>query len=95
MRTGISKKTELPEIIEPITTLHDEGKFIHIVTELPGMTEEKIRIEIDLEKTTVTIIAADSGKRYEKVIILPGEVVFSKKRFSDGALHLTMEKKGS
>ena len=83
------------EIIEPLTTLRNEGKFIHIMTKLPGIVEEKIRVDIDLEKTTITIIAADTSKIFRKVITLPGNVVFSKKQFSDGELHLVMEKKGS
>jgi HSP20 family molecular chaperone IbpA len=90
-----AKNTKQPDIIEPVTTLRDEGKLIHIVTKLPGIAEEKIRIDIDLEKTTITIIAADTTKMYKKVITLPGNVVFSNKRFSDGELHLIVEKKGS
>lgn len=82
-----------PEVIEPATTLHNEGKYIHIVTKLPGIPEEKIRIDIDVEKTTVTIIAADTTKMYKKIITLPGDVILTKKRFSDGELHLTVERK--
>jgi HSP20 family molecular chaperone IbpA len=90
-----AKNTKKEEFIEPVTTLRDEGKLIHIVTKLPGIAEEKIRIDIDLEKTTITIVAADTSKMYKKVITLPGNVVFSNKRFSDGELHLIVEKKGS
>jgi copper chaperone CopZ len=79
------KIVKQPDFIEPVTTLHDEGKLIHIVTKLPGIAEEKIRIDIDL----------DTSKMYKKVITLPGNVVFSNKRFSDGELHLVVEKKGS
>ncbi len=87
------KHTAKPEIIEPVTSLSNEGKFIHIVSKLPGIAEEKIKIDIDLEKTTITIVAADSTKMYKKIISLPGDVIFYKKRFSDGELHLTVEKK--
>jgi HSP20 family molecular chaperone IbpA len=90
-----TKTIKNPEIIEPITTFRDEGNLIYIVTKLPGIAEEKIRIDIDLEKTTITIVAADTTKMYKKVITLPGNVVFSNKRFSDGELLLTVEKKGS
>jgi HSP20 family molecular chaperone IbpA len=95
MQEEHAKNIKKPEIIEPDTTLRDDGKLIHIVTKLPGIAEEKIRINIDLEKTTITIIALDTTKVYKKVISLPGNVVFSKKRFSDGELHLIVEKKGS
>lgn len=84
-----------PEIIEPVTTLRNDGKFIHIVSKLPGIAEEKIKIDIDLEKTTITIIAANNTKIYKKMITLPFDVIFTKKRFSDGELHLTVEKKDS
>jgi HSP20 family molecular chaperone IbpA len=92
MQRGDSKNTDLREIMEPVTTLCDEGKFIHLTLELPGIAEEKIRI--DLEKTTITIVASDSSRRYKKEIFLPDEVIFAKKRFSDGKLSLTLEKKG-
>jgi HSP20 family molecular chaperone IbpA len=83
------------ETVEPVTTLRQDGKFIHIVSKLPGITEEKIKIDIDLEKTTITIVAADTNRVYKKIISLPGDVIFSRKRFSDGELHLTVEKKVS
>jgi HSP20 family molecular chaperone IbpA len=95
MQKEHTKTTKNPEIIEPVTTFRNEGNLIHIVTKLPGIAEEKIRIDIDLEKTTITIVAADTSKIYKKVITLPGNVVFRNKRFSDGELHLTVEKKGS
>jgi HSP20 family molecular chaperone IbpA len=95
MQKEHAKNVKQPDFIEPVTTLLDEGKLIYIVTKLPGIVEEKIRIDIDVEKTTITIVAADTSKKYKKVITLPGNVVFSNKRFSDGELHLTLEKKGS
>jgi HSP20 family molecular chaperone IbpA len=95
MQKENAKNVKQPDFIEPVTTLHNEGKLIHIVTKLPGIAEEKIRIDIDLEKTTITIVAVDTSKMYKKVITLPGDVVFSNKRFSDGELHLIVEKKGS
>jgi len=83
-----------PEIIEPVTTLRNDGKFIHIVSKLPGIAEEKIKIDIDLEKNMITIVAADSTRIYKKMITLPDDMIFRKKRFSDGELCLTVEKKG-
>jgi HSP20 family molecular chaperone IbpA len=91
MRTGDSDNTGPKETIEPATTFHDEGKFLRIFTELPGIDEEKIRI--DVEKTTVTVIASDAGKPVKKLITLPCEVSFCTKRFSGGVLELTLEKK--
>jgi HSP20 family molecular chaperone IbpA len=90
MRTGDSKKSRVIKSEEPATTFIDEGKFLRILAELPGIAEEKIKI--DLEKTTITIVASDTVKQYKKVIEIPCEVRFSKKRFSDGILELSLEK---
>jgi HSP20 family molecular chaperone IbpA len=87
--------TKKQDTVEPITSLHQEGKFFHIISKLPGIAEEKIKIDIDLEKTTITIFAADTHIAYKKIISLPGDVIFSNKRFSDGELHLIVEKKVS
>lgn len=92
MRTGNSKNTRPLKIIEPITTLFDEGKFLRILTELPGIAEEKIKIDLENTSTSVTICASDTVMQYKKVITIPCEVRFSKKRFSDGILELTLEK---
>ena len=92
MRTGNSKNTRLVKTTEPATTLFDEGKFLRILTELPGISEEKIKIYLENSSTAVTIIASDSVKQYKKVITIPCKVRFSKKRFSDGVLELTLEK---
>lgn len=87
------KKTDVPiATVEPATTLHDDGKFFRVITALPGVAEEKIRIDLENHATSVTIIAADTGIQYKKVITIPFEVRFSKKRFSDGILELTLEK---
>ena len=92
MRTGNSIDTGPIETFEPETTLVDEGKFLRILTELPGIAEEKIRIDLENSSTSVTIVANDTWKQYKKVIVIPCEVRFSKKRFSDGVLELTLEK---
>jgi len=95
MRTGTTKKNKNKKTIEPATTLFDEGKFLRIVTKLPDMAEEKIKIDLENSSTSVTIIASDTEKQYKKSISVPCEVRFSKKRFSDGVLELTLEKTNS
>ena len=93
MNTGNSNKIIPKKTIEPATTLFDDGKFLRILTELPGIAEEKIKIDLENHSTTVTIVAIDSAVQYKKIITIPCEVTFSKKRFSDGVLELTLEKK--
>ena len=90
MREENSKNIVFIETIEPVTTLLDEEKIVRIRSELPGIAEEKIRI--DLDKNSVTILASDATNQYKKVISLPFDVKFSKKRFSDGVLELVLEK---
>ena len=90
MQKNDSDDTGSSETIEPATTLIDEGKFLQILTELPGVNEKTI--SFDIEKASVTIAASDAGKPVKKLIILPCEVSFCVKRFSGGVLKLTLEK---
>ena len=95
MQKENSQMTRTIKTIEPATTMIDEGKFLRILTELPGVAEEKIKIDLENSSTSLTIIATDTVKQYKKVITIPCEVRFSKKRFSDGVLELTLEKNKS
>jgi HSP20 family molecular chaperone IbpA len=95
MQTGNSQNTRPIKTIEPTTTLIDEGKYLRILTELPGIAEEKIKIDLENQSTSVTIVASDTVFQYKKVITIPCEVRFSKKRFLNGVLELTLEKNGS
>lgn len=91
-RDGPTKKEDKPEkvTIEPVTDLFDEGGYLRIIAELPGMSEEKIRIA--LEKTTLVISASEKGRDYRKKILLPCAVTVGKKRYQNGILELTLEK---
>jgi len=94
MITADSENSRPIKTIEPVTTLLDEGKFFRILVQLPGIAEEKIKIDLEDNATTVIIVASGDEIHYEKVITLPLEVRFSKKRFSEGVLELTLEKNG-
>lgn len=78
--------------IEPVTTILEEGKFLRILTELPDIEEEKIRIDLENHPTLITILASDTTKKFTKEIALPYEIRFSKKRFSNGVLEIILEK---
>jgi HSP20 family molecular chaperone IbpA len=92
MGTEKLKNIQTLKIIEPVTTVFDEGKFLRIVAELPGIAEEKIKIDLENHSTSVTIVAVNTVKQFKRVITIPCEVRFYKKRFSDGVLELTLEK---
>jgi HSP20 family protein len=92
VRDGAGKKEEKPErtTIEPETDLFDEGGYLRIIAELPGINEEKIRVV--LEKNTLVISALDKERNYRKKILLPCDAIISKKRYLNGILELTLEK---
>jgi HSP20 family molecular chaperone IbpA len=92
MKTENSHGTDAIPTVEPVTKVIDDGKFLRILTELPGISEEKIKIALENKSTLITIHAMDTVKQYKKVITIPCEVRFSKKRFSDGILELILEK---
>jgi len=86
------KTTQPLKIIEPVTKVIEEGRFFRILTELPDIAEEKIKIDLENHATSVTIVAVNTVKEFKKVITIPCEVRFTKKRFSDGILEITLEK---
>jgi len=92
MKNGNSHDTGAIPTVEPVTKVIDEGKFLRILTELPDVSEERIKIDLENQSTSVTIHAMNTVKQYKKVITIPCEVRFSKKRFSDGILELILEK---
>jgi len=92
MGTTNSTKTDVIETVEPTTTVFDDGKFLHIHTELPDIPEERIKIDLENHSSSVTIAAADTIKQYKISLTVPCGVRFSKKRFSDGVLELVLEK---
>lgn len=92
MGTGNTNINKTLKIVEPVTTVIDEGRFLRILTELPGIEEKKIKIELENNSTSITIVAVNTVKQFKKVITIPCEVRFSKKKFSDGVLELTLEK---
>jgi len=92
MKKGKSHDSGAIPTVEPVTTVFDDGKFLRIRTELPGISEERIKIDLENQSTSVTIHAMNTVRQYKKVITIPCEVRFSKKRFSEGILELTLEK---
>jgi HSP20 family molecular chaperone IbpA len=92
MGTGNPEINKTMKTIEPVTKVIDEGQFLRIITELPGIEEQKIKIDLENHSTSVTIVAVNTVKQFKKVITIPCEVRFSKKKFSDGVLEITLEK---
>lgn len=78
--------------IEPVTTLFDERDFFRIRIELPGIAEERIKIDLENHSHLVTIIAFNSYIKYKKIIPIPCEFRFYKKQYLQETLELILEK---
>jgi HSP20 family molecular chaperone IbpA len=90
---GQKKAEERPEnkTIEPITDIFNEGDQLRVVIEMPGVTQEKIRIVFD--DRSLVISAKENAKRYKKEITLPWHGKVVKERFQNGILELVLEQK--
>lgn len=79
-------------ITEPSIRLIDEETYVRILTILPDIDEEKIRIDLENNALLVTITASGAKVQYQKKIVIPCNVRFLKKHFSDGVLEIILEK---
>ena len=80
------------EIREPIVDVFDEKDHILVVAELPGVPEDKIKIEV--EGDIMNLTASDTDKKYAKEILLPGKVKASslKITYKNGILEIRLDK---
>jgi HSP20 family molecular chaperone IbpA len=78
---------------DPPISMTDDGGRSYIRIDLPGVPEEKIRI--DLEKTTFTVSVSGDENALRKAIWVPEGVRIFKKKFSDGVLEIILEKPAS
>lgn len=77
-------------VFNPPVHVTKNGREIHISIGLPGIAEERIRI--DLEKTTFTVSILDHDRPAKKTVRIPKGARFYKKKFSDGVLEIFLEK---
>jgi HSP20 family protein len=87
-------KTKI-EILEPMVDIFDEGDYIKLIAELPGVSEEDIKVEI--EKRKIVLDARSKERRYHKTIELPCACAVKdvKKRYKNGILELEVVKDGA
>jgi len=78
---------------EPIIEILDETEHLEVLTELPGVEEANIQLEI--AETKITISAADKGWRYHGEIFLrvTMETTHVEKTFTSRALRTKPTKK--
>ena len=80
------------EVREPIVDVFDEEDHILVIAELPGVSEEEIKVEVTGDILNLT--APGKDRKYAKEILLPSKVKPDSVRtsFKNGILEITLEK---
>ena len=92
---NIKKTPEGPKVDEerePITDIFDEKNEIVIITEMPGIEENDIKI--DLKEDILELSAASKNRTYRKELLLPLKAVKQNLRhkFTNGILEIRIKK---
>ena len=56
------------EVREPIVDVFDEGDYIEVLAEMPGVDDADIQYEV---KGDILTLSAEDGRRYHKEVLLP------------------------
>jgi HSP20 family protein len=80
------------EVREPIVDVFDEKDHIMVIVELPGVSKEKIKIEVTGD--ILNLSTSDKTRQYAKEILLPHKVNAEtmKTSYKNGILEITLEK---
>ncbi|MBI4302918.1 MAG: Hsp20/alpha crystallin family protein [Chloroflexi bacterium] len=80
------------EVREPIADVFDEKDHILVIAELPGVSEDEIKVEVTGDILSLT--ASNKDRKYAKEILLPGKVQADslKTSYKNGMLEITLEK---
>ena len=80
----------IPESVEPIVDIFDEGNRILVVAEVPGAEEHSIRVELD--DHTLKLWARGRFTGYKTEVGLPGETQPTDPiwTLNNGVIHLTL-----
>ena len=87
-----AKGPVVEEVREPIVDVFDEEDHILVIAELPGVSEDKIKIEVAGDILNLT--ASDTDKKYAKEILLPSKVKppSLKATYKNGILEIKLDK---
>jgi HSP20 family protein len=87
-----AKGPVVEEVREPMVDVFDEKDRILVIAELPGVSEDKIKIEVAGDILHLT--ASGSDRKYAKEILLPGKVKPEpvKTYYKNGILEITLKK---
>jgi HSP20 family molecular chaperone IbpA len=93
-RTTLRKEAAPPPQREVVVDIFDEGDYLKVIAELPGVKEEEIKVEV--QDKLLILKAQAAGQKYYKEIELPCLVKEELKlSYKNAILQITMEKEGS
>ena len=92
---NIKETTQGPvveEVREPMVDIFDEEGYVLIIAELPGVSEDKIKVEVVGD--ILNLAASDTDRQYAKEILLPCKVKpeSAKTDYKNGILEIKLEK---
>jgi HSP20 family protein len=87
-----AKGPVVEEVREPMVDVFDEKDRILVIAELPGVSENEIKIEVAGD--ILNLAASDRDRKYAKEILLPSKVNpdSMKNSYKNGILEITLEK---
>jgi HSP20 family protein len=87
-----AKGPVVEEVREPMVDIFDEKDRILVIAELPGVLEDKIKIEVAGD--ILHLSASDGDRKYAKEILLPSKVKPEsvKSSYKNGILEIILEK---
>lgn len=84
----MQKRTPENPVIEPMTDLFDEGDFIRLIAELPGVEETDVSVTAD--DSSILIAAVGSGRQYRATVALPRPAEPEQIRCKNGILEVIL-----
>ena len=87
-----SKGPVVEEVREPMVDVFDEEDRILVIAELPGVSEDEIKVEVAGD--ILNLAASDSDRKYAKEILLPCKVKADsvKTSYKNGILEIRLDK---
>ena len=87
-----SKGPIVEDVREPLCDVFDEKGRIVVIAELPGVSEDEIKLEINGD--ILNLSASNKDRKYAKEILLPAKVNAESKKtsFKNGIYEITFEK---
>ena len=91
---GTAKGPVVEEVREPMVDIFDEENHIVVIAELPGVSEDEIKVEVIGD--ILNLSAGNKDRKYAKEILLPNKVdpKSMKSSYKNGILEITLNKEG-